>query len=64
VKGFGYLLEAYLGLVVCYPILVRVFSLSSDYHLFGDISLKRDNILVDESILKKICWVFSPKRVS
>jgi hypothetical protein len=24
-KGFGYLLEEYLGLVVCYPILVRVF---------------------------------------
>jgi len=28
VKGFGYLLEDYLGLVVRYPILVRVFGLS------------------------------------
>ena len=25
VKGFGYMLKDYLGLVVCYPILVRVF---------------------------------------
>jgi hypothetical protein len=63
VKGFGYLLEAYLGLVVRYPILVRVFGLSSDYLLFGEISLE-DIVLVDESILKKLCWVFSPKRVS
>jgi hypothetical protein len=39
VKGFGYLLEVYLGLVVCYPILVRVSSLSSGYLLFCEISL-------------------------
>jgi hypothetical protein len=26
--------------------------------------LERDVVLVDESILKKLCWVFSPKRVS
>jgi hypothetical protein len=64
VKGFGYLLEDYLGLVVRYPILVRVSGLSSDYLLFGEISLERDIVLVDESILKKLCWVFSPKRVS
>jgi hypothetical protein len=55
VKGFGYLLEAYLGLVVRYPILVRVSGLSSDYLLFGEISLERDIVLVDESILKKLC---------
>jgi hypothetical protein len=39
VKGFGYLLEAYLVLVVHYPILVRVFGLSSGYLLFCEISL-------------------------
>jgi hypothetical protein len=64
VKGFGYLLEAYLGLVVHYPILVRVSDLSFDYLLFGEMSLERDIVLVEESILKKFCWVFSPKRVS
>jgi hypothetical protein len=50
-KGFGYLLEDYLGLVVCYPILVRVFG----YPLFGEISLEREIVLVEESILKKLC---------
>ena len=60
VKGFGYLLEAYLGLVVHYPILVRVFG----YPLFGEISLEREIVLVEESILKKLCWVFSLTRVS
>jgi hypothetical protein len=55
VKGFGYLVEDYLGLVVRYSILVRVF---------GEISLERDIVLVEESILKKFCWVFSPMRVS
>jgi hypothetical protein len=64
VKGFGYLLEDYLGLVVHYPILIRVSGLSSDYLLFGEISLERDIVPVDKSILKKLCWVFSPKRVS
>ena len=54
-KGFGYLLEDYLGLVVCYPILIRVPGLSYDYLLFGEISLERDIVLVDESILKKLC---------
>jgi hypothetical protein len=39
VKGFGYLLEAYLGLVVRYSILVRVSGLSSGYLLFCEISL-------------------------
>jgi hypothetical protein len=52
VKGF---LEAYLGMVVCYPILVRVSGLSYGYLLFGEISLERDIVLVDESILKKLC---------
>jgi hypothetical protein len=61
VKGFGYLLEAYLGLVVCYPILVRVSGLSFDYLLFGEISLERDIVLVDKSILKKFVG-FSPPR--
>jgi hypothetical protein len=64
VKGFGYLFEAYLVLVVHYPILVRISSLSSDYLMFGEISLERDIVLFDESILKKLCWVFSPERVS
>jgi hypothetical protein len=32
--------------------------------LFGEISLVRDIVLVEESILKKLCWVFSPTRVS
>jgi len=54
VNGFGYLLEAYLGLVVRYPILVKVSGLSSDYLLFGEISLERDIVLADESILKKL----------
>ena len=63
-KGFGYLLEDYLGLVVCYSILVRVSGLSFDYLLFGEIYLERDILLVEESILKKLCWVFSPTRVS
>jgi hypothetical protein len=61
VKGFGFLLEDYLGLVVRYPIMVRFSGLSFDYLMFGDISLQRDILLVDESILKKLCWVFSPK---
>ena len=47
VKGFGYLLEAYLGLGVHYSILVRVFGISSDYLLFSEISLERDIVLVD-----------------
>jgi len=47
VKGFGYLLEDYLGLVVHYPILVTVSSLSSYYILCGDISLERDIVLFD-----------------
>ena len=64
VKGFGYLLEDYLGLVVRYPILVRVSGLSSDCLNFGEISLERDIVLVDESILEKLCWVFSPTRIS
>jgi hypothetical protein len=64
VKGFVYVLVAYLGLMMRYPILVRVSSLSSDYLLFDEIPLERDIVLVDESILKKLCWVFSPKRVS
>jgi hypothetical protein len=38
-EGFGYLLEAYLGLVVHYPIMVRVSGLSSGYLLFCEISL-------------------------
>jgi hypothetical protein len=63
-KVFGYLLEDYLDLVVHYPILVRIYGLSSDYILFGKISLERNIVLVDESILKKIFWVFSPTRVS
>jgi hypothetical protein len=29
VKGFGYMLEDYLGLAVHYPILVRIFEFSS-----------------------------------
>jgi hypothetical protein len=41
-----------------------VSGLYSNYLLFGDISLKRDSVLVDESILKNLCWVFSPTRVS
>jgi hypothetical protein len=41
--------------VVRYSILVRVSILSSDYILFGEISLERDIVLVDESILKKLC---------
>jgi hypothetical protein len=49
VKGFGYLLEAYLGLVVRYPILIRVSGLSSNYLLFGEIFVERDIVLVDES---------------
>jgi hypothetical protein len=61
VKGFGYLLEDYLDLVMCYPILVRVFGF---LFCFGEISPRRDIVLVEESILKKICRVFSPKRVS
>jgi hypothetical protein len=56
VKGFGYLLEDHLGLVVRYSILV--------YLLSGEISLERNIVLVEESILKKLCWVFSPTRVS
>jgi hypothetical protein len=64
VKGCGYLLEEYFGLVMRYPILVRVSGLSFAYLLFGEISLQRDIVHVDESILKKLCWVFSPKRVS
>jgi hypothetical protein len=48
VKGLGYLLEDYLGLVVCYPILVRAFGLSSEYLMFGEISLERDIVLVDD----------------
>jgi hypothetical protein len=32
--------------------------------MFGEISLRRDIVLVEESILKKLCWVFSPTRVS
>jgi hypothetical protein len=32
--------------------------------MFGEISIERDIILVEESILKKLCWVFSPTRVS
>jgi hypothetical protein len=63
VKGFHYLLETYLGLVVCYPILVRVSILSSGYLMFCEISLERDIVLVDEYILKNLCWVFSPKQV-
>jgi hypothetical protein len=59
-KGFDYLLENYLRLLVCYVILVRVSGLSSDYLLFREISLERDIVLVDESILNKLCWVFSP----
>jgi hypothetical protein len=47
VKGFGYLLEAYLGLVVRYPILVRVYVLSNNYLLFGKISLEREIVLVE-----------------
>jgi hypothetical protein len=31
---------------------------------FGEISLERDIVLVEESLLKKIYWVFSPTRVS
>jgi hypothetical protein len=31
--------------------------------LFDDISLERDIVLVEESILKKRFWVFSPTRV-
>jgi hypothetical protein len=38
-RVFGYLLEVYLGLVVHYPILVRVSDLSSSYLLFCEISL-------------------------
>jgi hypothetical protein len=60
VKGFGYLLEDYLSIVVRYSILVRFLV----YLMFGEISLERDIVLVEESILKKLCWVFSPKRVS
>jgi hypothetical protein len=63
-EGFGYQKEVYLGLVVRYPIMVRVSGLSSGYLLFFEISLERDIVLVDESILNNISWVFSPKRVS
>ena len=38
-EGFGYLLEVYLGLVVVYPILVKVDGPSSGYLLFCEISL-------------------------
>ena len=61
VKGFGYLVKDYLGLVVHYSVLVRVFWW---IFYFGEISLERDIVLVEESILKKFCWVFSPTRVS
>jgi hypothetical protein len=43
VKSFGYFLEVYLGLVVRYPILVRVYGLSSGYLLFCEISLGERN---------------------
>jgi hypothetical protein len=39
VEIFGYVLEVYLGLVVHYPILVRVFGLSSSYLMFCEITL-------------------------
>jgi hypothetical protein len=39
VKGFSYLLEAYLGLLLHYSIIVRVSSLSYGYLLFCEISL-------------------------
>jgi hypothetical protein len=55
VEGFGYRKEVYLGLVVRYPIMVRVSGLSSSYLLFCEISLERDIVLVDESILKNLC---------
>jgi hypothetical protein len=61
---FGYLLEVYLGLVVGYPILVRVSSLSSRFLCFLRFLLERYIVLVGESILNKLCWVFSTKRVS
>jgi hypothetical protein len=34
------------------------------YLLFGEISLERDIVLVEEYIFKKLCYVFSPTRVS
>jgi hypothetical protein len=60
VTSFGYLLEDYLGPVVHYPILVRILV----YLLFFEISLETDIVLVEESILKKLCWVFSPTTIS
>ena len=60
VNGFGYVLEAYLGLVVCYHILVRVPGLSSDYLMFGEISLERDIVLVDIYI-EEVLLGFSPR---
>jgi hypothetical protein len=50
--------------VVHYTILVRVSGLFFGYLLFGEISLGRDIVRIDESILKKLCWFFSPTRVS
>jgi hypothetical protein len=32
--------------------------------MFGEISLERDILLIEESILNKICSVFYPTRVS
>jgi hypothetical protein len=39
VKAFGYLLVAYLGLVVRYPIIVRVYGISYGYLMFCEFSL-------------------------
>jgi hypothetical protein len=60
VKGFAYLVKVYLDLVVHYYILVRVSG--GSFVLVR--SLLRDIVLVEESILKKLCCVFSRTRVS
>jgi hypothetical protein len=53
---------------VRYPTAARVSGLSCVYLIFWHISLEESIVLtlylVDESILKKFCWVFFPKRVS
>jgi hypothetical protein len=56
VKGFGYLVKDYLGLVVCYTVLVRV----SD----GSFVLVRSFLRETLYLLKNLCWVFSHTRVS
>jgi hypothetical protein len=57
VKGFGYLLEAYLGLVVRYSILVRV----SGYLLFCEISLIERHCTCSRIYIEKALLGFLPQ---